>query len=230
VGSVTPSFTLVLSPTAATLSPSSGSSVDISVNIARIAGFTNAVSLTLSGAPSGVSGQFIPSSVTGSTSTLRLQVSGSPTPGTYNLTINGSGGSINRSVGLALRVGTAAPPPTVQGTAVFALYIAGNDIDLDKSAVVRVNQTGQSAPYRIDDLAGGDYVVIAWKDLDGDEDITPGDYLGGYTNADGDLLLVRPTASNINVPLSVVQGTQNLRLPGLEGVSLLPSLRQLYRR
>ncbi|MFN3390559.1 MAG: S8 family serine peptidase [Meiothermus ruber] len=230
VGSVTPSFTLVLSPTSATLSPTSGSSVDISVSIARIAGFTNTVSLTLSGAPSGVSGQFTPSSVTGSTSTLRLQVSGSPTPGTYNLTINGSGGSINRSVGLALTVGTAAPPPTVQGTVVFALYIAGNDIDLNKSAVVRVSQTGLSAPYQFNNLAGGDYVVIAWKDLDGDDDITPGDYLGGYTNADGDLLLVRPTASNINVPLSVVQGTQNLKRPGLEGVSLLPSLRQLYRR
>lgn len=229
-GSVAQSYTLLLNPTSATLSPTIGSSADISVSIARIAGFTNAVSLTLSGAPSGVSGQFTPSSVTGNTSTLRLQVSGSPTPGTYSLTINGSGGSINRSVGLALTVGTAAPPPTVQGTAVFALYVAGNDIDLNKSAVVSISQTGRTAPYQIGNLAGGNYIVIAWKDLDGDEDITPGDYIGGYTNADGDLLLVRPTANNINVPLSVVQGTQNLKLPGLEGISLLPSLQQLYRR
>ncbi|AWR87447.1 S8 family peptidase [Meiothermus taiwanensis] len=229
-GSATPSYTLLLNPTSATLSPTPGSSVDINVSIARIAGFSNAVNLSLSGLPVGINGQFNPSSVTGGTSTLRLQVSGSPTPGTYNLTINGSSGSINRSVGLALTVGTPAPPPSVQGTVVFALYVAGNDIDPNKSAFVTIAQTGQTAPYRIENLAGGDYVVIAWKDLDGDQDITPGDYLGGYTNADGDLLLVRPTASNVRVPLSVVQGTQNLKLPGPEGISLLPSLRQLYRR
>jgi len=229
-GSLAQSYTLLLNPTSATLSPTPGSSVDVSVSIARIAGFTNAVSLTLSGAPTGVSGQFTPSSVTGNTSTLRLQVGGSPTPGTYSLTINASGGGINRSVGLALTVGTPPPPPTVQGTAVFALYFAGNDIDLNKSAVVSVSQTGQTAPYQIGNLAGGEYFVVAWKDLDGDEDITPGDYIGGYTNADGDLLLVRPTANNIRVPLTVVQGAQNLKLPGLEGISLLPSLQQLYRR
>jgi serine protease len=229
-GSVTPSYTLVLNPTSATLSPAPGSSVEITVNLVRIAGFTSPVSLTLSGTPAGVSGQFTPSSVTGNTSTLRLEASGSPAPGNYSLTLSASGGGINRSVGLALTVGTAAPPPTVQGTAVFALYVAGNDIDINKSAVVNISQTGQTAPYLFNNLPGGDYIVIAWKDVDNDQDVTPGDYLGGYTNTDGDLLLVRPTANNINVPLSVVQGTQKLKLPGREGVSLLPSLRQLYRR
>jgi serine protease len=229
-GSVTPSYTLVLNPTSATLSPTPGSSVEVTVNLVRIAGFTSPVSLTLSGTPAGVSGQFTPNSVTGNTSTLRLEASGSPAPGNYSLTLSASGGGINRSVGLALTVGTAAPPPTVQGTAVFALYVAGNDIDINKSAVVNISQTGQTAPYLFNNLPGGDYIVIAWKDVDNDQDVTPGDYLGGYTNTDGDLLLVRPTANNINVPLSVVQGTQKLKLPGREGVSLLPSLRQLYRR
>jgi serine protease len=229
-GAVTPSYTLVLTPTSAILSPTTTSSVDVTVGIARVGGFADAVSLTLSGAPARVTGTFTPSSTTGNTSTLRLQATGSPAPGTYSLTINASGGGINRSVGLALTLGAGAPPPTVQGTMVFALFIAGNDIDVNRSKVVEITQTGQTAPYQIDDLERGEYIVVAWKDVDGNRDVTPGDYIGGFTNPAGDLLLVRPTANNINVTLTVVQGGRDLKLPGLEGVSLLPSLRQLYRR
>ncbi|WP_245575140.1 S8 family serine peptidase [Meiothermus rufus] len=228
-GSLTPSFTLQLSPATASLSPAVGSSVEITVNIARIAGFADPVSLSLSGLPAGVSHTLSPNPASGNSSTLRLQVDSTPAQGSYTLTLSGSGGSLTRTVGLPLQVAAPPPPPSVQGTAVVALFVAGNDIDASRSGVSIVSQAGLRAPYSIPDLVPGDYVVIAWKDVDGDDEITPGDYLGGYTDASGNLLLVRPTRSGIDVPLGVLSGTGSLRLPGSE-VSLLPRLRQVLRR
>jgi len=228
-GSVSPSFTLQPSPATANLSPAVGSSVEITVSIARIAGFSGPVSLSLSGLPGGVSHTLSPNPASGSTSTLRLQVSSTPAQGSYTLTLSGSGGSLTRTVSLPLQIATPPAPPNVQDTVVVALFVAGNTIDLGLSEAVVVRQSGRVAPYSIPDLEPGDYLVIAWKDVNGDDDITPGDYLGAYTDPDGNLLLVRPTRSGIDVPLVELRDTGQLRLPG-SGDSLLPSLRQVLRR
>jgi hypothetical protein len=94
------------SPSAVTIAP--GGSGTTTVTLTRT-NFTGAVTLSLSGAPSGVTGSFSPASPTGTSSTLTLNVGSAVTPGDYPLTVTGTGTGIGgtRSTRLTLTVGTA---------------------------------------------------------------------------------------------------------------------------
>src|SRR5437667_3209004 len=94
------------SPSALTIAP--GGSGTTTVTLTRT-NFTGAVTLSLSGAPGGVTSSFSPSAPTGTTSTLTLNVGSAVTPGDYPLTVTGTGTGIGgtRSTRLTLTVGTA---------------------------------------------------------------------------------------------------------------------------
>jgi uncharacterized membrane protein len=86
-----PSFSLSLSPS--TLLLQQGAAASVTVQIARMGGFSGAVSLTASGLPAGVTAVFDPASPTGTSSTLTLNASVGALPNTYSVTITGSSGS-----------------------------------------------------------------------------------------------------------------------------------------
>src|SRR5438552_8089391 len=94
------------SPSALTIAP--GGSGTTTVSLTRT-NFTGAVTLSLSGAPGGVTSSFSPSAPTGTSSTLTLNVGSAVTPGDYPLTVTGTGTGIGgtRSTRLTLTVGTA---------------------------------------------------------------------------------------------------------------------------
>ena len=94
------------SPSALTIAP--GGSGTTTVTLTRT-NFTGAVTLSLSGAPGGVTSSFSPSAPTGTSSTLTLNVGSAVTPGDYPLTVTGTGTGIGgtRSTRLTLTVGTA---------------------------------------------------------------------------------------------------------------------------
>src|SRR5262249_6877291 len=69
--------------------------------------FNSAVSLSISGLPSGASGSFAPASIPApgsGSSTLTITARASTPTGTYNLTITGTGGGTTHSVPLSLTV------------------------------------------------------------------------------------------------------------------------------
>src|SRR5690348_15821011 len=103
---VNPIVALGLSRSPAALSIAQGGSAPTTVLLTRT-NFTGAVTLSLAGAPSGVTASFIPSAPTGTSSTLTVSVGPSVTPGTYNLTINGTSSAGPRSTALTLTVGTS---------------------------------------------------------------------------------------------------------------------------
>lgn len=220
-----PSFTLLINPTSAAITPSGSS--QFTVSIARTGGFNSVVTLSLQGAPSGVSAQFNPNNTTANSSIMTLNVAGGTATGTYPLTVQGTGGSLTRTVGLSLTVGNPPPPVSLSGTLVAALFVTSTGaVDIDKSKGITLTQNSQSAPYSIPDLEAGDYIVLAWKDVDGNGDVTQGDYLGGYVNSAGDLLLVQPTKSGINVAMDIVQGTGHLSTKADSFTPLLPKLKR----
>ena len=92
------------SPSALTIAP--GASGTTTVTLTRT-NFTGAVTLSLSGAPGGVTGAFSPAAPTGTSSTLTVNVGSLVAPGTYPLTINGTSTAGPRSTKLTLTVGTA---------------------------------------------------------------------------------------------------------------------------
>ena len=66
-----------------------GPSVTTTVNIARLAGFTGAVALSLENLPTGVTGAFAASSVTGASTVLTLNAAAGATVGTSTVTVRG---------------------------------------------------------------------------------------------------------------------------------------------
>src|SRR5438477_1919143 len=91
-------------PSAFTIAPAGSGTTTV---ILTRTNFTGAVTLSLAGAPGGVTSSFSPAAPTGTSSTLTVNVGGAVTPGVYHLTINGTGSAGNRSTPLTLTVGTA---------------------------------------------------------------------------------------------------------------------------
>lgn len=84
-------FDISVSPTEQTVSP--GGSVSYTVNVNLISGSTKSVSLSASGEPSGVTKMFSPSSGNPMfSSSLTLTVASSASPGSYSITVTGTGG------------------------------------------------------------------------------------------------------------------------------------------
>src|SRR5439155_19521601 len=96
-------FTLVVSPTARTISR--GSSTTYSVNIGAVGSFSGTVSLTVSGLPKKTTSNFTLASITSaSTSTLKVSANRTAATGTYALTINGTSGATANSTTVTLTI------------------------------------------------------------------------------------------------------------------------------
>src|SRR5947199_272171 len=130
-------YTLSLAPAALTIVQ--GSTGNTTVTITRT-NFTDAVTLTLGGAPTGVTGSFNPAAPTGTSATLTVSVGATVVPGVYNLTVNGSGSPGNRSTPLTLTV--SAAPDYSLSLAPAALTIAQGATGTTTVTITRTNFTG----------------------------------------------------------------------------------------
>jgi uncharacterized membrane protein len=102
-----PDFSISASPSSQ--STVQGGMVPYAVGIGALNGFTDAVTFSVSGLPSGSSAVFAPTSVTGSgTSTLTVTTLSSTPVGTYTLTISGATSALNHSVNVTLNVTSAS--------------------------------------------------------------------------------------------------------------------------
>lgn len=195
-------FSLSLTPNSLSVRP--GSSSTITLNFTRT-NFTHPLTLSLSGAPSGVSGTFNPATVSDSSASLTLNVAGSAVAGNYGLTITASGGGKTRTATLSLQIANAnATRPSLSGTLVLACYYLGNDCDQIRSRVIAIQSNVSSTSYRFRDLEAGRYLLLAWKDINQNEELDSGDWLGIYTE-NGDLVLVEPPRSELSFSVELVQ-------------------------
>ncbi len=126
-------YALSLAPAA--LSIDQGASGNTTVTITRT-DFNGTVTLSLSGAPAGVTGTFVPAAPTGNSSTLTVDVGVGVAPGVYDLSVDGTGSVGDRSTPLTLTVG--ATPDYTLSLAPTALTIdqgaSGNtDVTLTRS-------------------------------------------------------------------------------------------------
>lgn len=89
-----PGVGVVLSAAPATVDVHTGSSGAQTINLART-NFTGPVTLTVEGLPAGVTAEFVPATTTGTASTMTITANPGAAPGTYNLSIRGTGTGIN---------------------------------------------------------------------------------------------------------------------------------------
>jgi phospholipase C len=107
----TPSFTLTPSPSSVTVQQ--GASGTSSITAAVSGGFNNAIALSASGLPSGVTAGFNPSSIAApgsGSSTLTLTVGSSAAVGTYSITVTGTGGGVTQTTTVSLTVSSSGTP------------------------------------------------------------------------------------------------------------------------
>lgn len=108
-----PTPTIGVAVAAPTVSITQGTAANVGVTVTRSNGFADAITLVATGAPTGVTATFAPASVAaGATaSTLAFAVTGDATPGSYPITITGSGtGVANATANVTLTVTAAATP------------------------------------------------------------------------------------------------------------------------
>ncbi|MYW03604.1 hypothetical protein GT354_36075, partial [Streptomyces sp. SID3343] len=102
-GTGAPDFSLTLNPTAGSAAP--GGTTTSTVSTAVTSGSAQSVALTATGQPSGVGVAFAPSTVqSGASSTLTTTVDANVAPGTYPITVTGTGSSATHSATYTLTV------------------------------------------------------------------------------------------------------------------------------
>jgi hypothetical protein len=111
-----------------TLSLAQGGSGTVFVTIVRLAPFTGAVSLSVSGLPSGVTGTFTATNIAAgqTTGTLTITTTSSTPVGTTNLTITGTGSGVSNAtanVALTITAGTAQTGPFTMSLSVSSFLI-----------------------------------------------------------------------------------------------------------
>src|SRR5207302_1983254 len=105
-----------------------GATGSTTVTITRT-NFSGAVTLSVGGAPAGVTGSFDPAAPTGTSSTLTLSVGAAVAPGVYNLTVDGTGTAGARSTPLTLTVGAHATGSLVNGRTYSGTISVPGDLD-----------------------------------------------------------------------------------------------------
>lgn len=108
-------FVLSASPTS--LSVAQGTSGSTTISSAAVAGFNSAVSLSVSGAPSGVTAGLNPASIAApgsGSSTLTLTAASTAATGTFNVTVTGTGGGMTHSVTVSVTITASGGSTTAQ--------------------------------------------------------------------------------------------------------------------
>ncbi len=104
-GTPTPDFTIAASPTSVTLVQGTAGPSTITTTVSG--GFNNAISLTSTGAPTGTTVSFSPSSIAApgsGSSTMTITVGATTATGTYTITVTGTGGTTTHNTTVSLTV------------------------------------------------------------------------------------------------------------------------------
>jgi hypothetical protein len=109
-----PDFSISATPSSQTVPV--GGSTTYTTSISTQNGFTGAVSLSVSGLPSGATGSFNPTSISGGSgnSTLTVTTASTTATGSYTLTITGASGGLTHSMTVTLVLTTSTATPVYQ--------------------------------------------------------------------------------------------------------------------
>ncbi|AEB11903.1 S8 family serine peptidase [Marinithermus hydrothermalis] len=204
----TPDYTLSLAPGVLELNP--GEAGQVAVTLTRSGGFSEPVTLSLGGAPAGVTGGFSPNPAAGTTSTLTLSVDAAAPLGSFGLLVRGAAAGTSKVAALTLTISGTGGGPDVLGTVVFAcFYVPDPSVVCDPSRTrfVVIASGGSVAPYAFAGLEAGGYVLLAWQDANGSGDVDSGDYAGVFLRPGELLSLIEPPAAGIDIPMELLQDT-----------------------
>ncbi|MDG4763536.1 S8 family serine peptidase [Solwaraspora sp. WMMD406] len=177
-------FSVSVSPTSGSTAP--GGSVSATVATSTTSGSAQSVALTASGLPSGATASFSPATVTsGGSSALTIATSAGTSPGTYPITITGTGTSATRTASFTLTVtgpgggctGTNGSDVAIPDTGAWvssSIVISGCASTPSTSSTVDVNiQHTYRGDLIVDLIApdGSSYRLKSWAFFDGADNV-----------------------------------------------------------
>jgi hypothetical protein len=112
-----PDFSISASPSSVTVAQ--GNQGSSTITTSALNGFNNAIALSSSGAPTGTTVAFNPTSIPApgsGTSAMTINVGNTTTPGTYPITVTGNGGSVQHSTTVNLTVTGVTPDFTISAS------------------------------------------------------------------------------------------------------------------
>ena len=134
-----------------------------------------------------------------------------PAAGTFSGTVSvpsGSGGSVTN---------TSVAACVVTSSTTF-------DCANANSKGGKITSSGSSANFSISGLANVQYIVYAWKDIDGGGKVNAGDYFTFFgDDGTGKASIIQPPKSGVNLPMYTVTGTNGLS--AFSSSALTPLLR-----
>jgi len=218
-----PDFTLSISP--ASQSVFAGSQVDYTVTISRAAGFTNPVTLSVSGLPSGATAFFTPNPVDTSSTVTVSTVTEAPA-GSFPFTISGVAGGVTRTVSATVVITvtdfTLSASPSVQtvptggGTASYTINIGRPSGGPNDPVTLSVSGLPSGATATFTPNPGA---VASTLSVTTTSSTPPGSYTLTVTGTSGDLTRTTTVTLGVNSPttpdftLSVSPGSQSV-VPG----------------
>jgi pseudomonalisin len=141
-GTPTPDFSISAAPTAVSIVQGASGTSSISTSVSG--GFSSAISLSATGAPTGTTVSFSPTSIAApgsGSSTMTITVGSTTTAGSYTITVTGTGGSKTHSTTVSL---TVTPTGGGGGTVVTnGDFETGNLSGWTASGVTAVNTTAK---------------------------------------------------------------------------------------
>ncbi len=176
-------FTISASPATLSITPGNQGTSTITTSVSG--GFNSPIVLSASGAPSGTTVAFNPTTIPApgsGTSTMTVTVGSGTAPGVYSITVTGNGGGIQQTATVALTVTTAST----------ITYIQGN------YATPQTPQTTVSVTYTAAQVAGDlNVVVVGWNDTTSTVTSVTDSVGNTYTRAVG------PTTQSTNASQSI---------------------------
>lgn len=94
--------------------------------------------------------------------------------------------------------------PEVEGYLIIACFPGGDGCDEARSGLAEITAIGGSAPFNIANLVAGQYLLIAWKDLNNNGEAEESE-LTALLMPSGEPLLVSPPSSKLELHVGAVQ-------------------------
>lgn len=99
----------------------------------------------------------------------------------------------------------ALPGSNLENTAVIACLLVNDTCDTQHSGLQQLNAKTTSSRFQIANLENQDYLLLAWRDLNGNGEADAGDEVGVYQQG-GKPAMLRPPANNLELRLARFAG------------------------
>jgi uncharacterized membrane protein len=183
-----PDFSVAASPSSQTVT--AGNTTNYTATVSALNGFTGNVALTLSGLPTGATGNFNPASIAASgSSTLTVATATNTPAGTYTLTVTGTSGSLVHTAAVTLVVNSGASDSNIApgGTAYGWSGMTSGTANTGKTARAGLNDNNLTADVDIqpagDAVGAWEAAGVTWTSA---KTISSANFINGTITAGGD--------------------------------------------